>query len=529
MKTVSSTIATKPTKRSMRQVAVTALVVLPVTTLVALSVLGTVSPARAIPAFARKYHTTCARCHSAVPRLNNYGWNFKLRGYHVPGDEEVGTIRMKEDPHLTLLDSVPFALRLQGNWQGSTAKGMSQSVSTLDGEIDFLSGGTLAKRIGYWAEVDFPKNPDGSFNAEIGNVRGIFTDLIRRNPTALNLEVGKFNIDEFGISTGRILTQNPYAIYSLSGFPGNFAESDEVQGFNLFGAIGTGIGKGVAETEQKQGKAGDVTDAEKKKLEEELNQQTAKPLPDTPEVTATRAVLDALVKKGTLTQEDADQTLAELAKKLGPPPTAPPTAEAQAAAPVSLAKSDYDVRKGLFYQAGLVTRGADNGSMPQGYARLIYSDKHDWQIGPIAYIGANRIAGSPSFVNRFTRFGVEAGFRGGPARDVAGVSRKAFDFLAAFQNGRDSNIDGSGAHANHTGGFAEGAYLFDDRNLVVVRWDRLHSPDQPMIDVNSITLNYTRYLQRNLKMGFEYIPDLMGNSPTHVHGNLYMLFYDFTF
>src|SRR5215470_3779674 len=86
------------------------------------------SPGRAIPAFARKYHTTCARCHSVVPRLNNYGWNFKLRGFHVPGDEETGQIRTSEDPFLTLLDQVPLALRLQGNVQGSTAHGQSQTV-----------------------------------------------------------------------------------------------------------------------------------------------------------------------------------------------------------------------------------------------------------------------------------------------------------------------------------------------------------------------------------------------------------------
>ena len=65
--------------------------------------------AEAIPAFARKYHTTCARCHSVVPRLNNYGWNFKLRGFHVPGDEEAGMLRAKEDPFLSLRKRRKFA------------------------------------------------------------------------------------------------------------------------------------------------------------------------------------------------------------------------------------------------------------------------------------------------------------------------------------------------------------------------------------------------------------------------------------
>ncbi|HZT44374.1 MAG TPA: hypothetical protein VFA07_19570 [Chthonomonadaceae bacterium] len=493
------------------------------------------TPGHAIPAFARKYHTTCARCHSVVPRLNNYGWNFKLRGFHVPGDEDIGTIPTPEDKKLTLLDQIPFAVRLMGNVSGSTAKG-SQGASALDSEIDLLSAGRLAPRLGYWAELDTSKNPDGSYSTEIGNVRGIFTDLVRHHPTLLNLEVGKFNIDEFGISTGRILTQNPYAIYDVGDALGNFPESDEVQGFNFYGAIGTGIGKGVAAAEQKQGQAGAVSEEEKKALEQELSKEQAPtPPPENPELVAARAVLDALVKKGTLTQEEADQTLADLAGKLPPPATPPPTtppaeaAAAAAAAPVSLARSDYDVRKGLFYQAGLVNRGFDNNSKPQGYARLIYADKHDWWIGPVAYIGTNTIANDPNFTDNFTRYDLEAAYSTGPRRDVAGVARRAIDIYLAGQYGSDSNAAGSGVRVEHAGGFIEGTYILDDQNLFVLRWDRLYAGKMPGIDVSTLTLNYTRYLRRNLKVGVEYVPDLLRNSTYHVHGDQYFLFYDFTF
>ncbi|HLV79514.1 MAG TPA: hypothetical protein VKT32_04505 [Chthonomonadaceae bacterium] len=493
------------------------------------------APGRAIPAFARKYHTTCARCHSVVPRLNNYGWNFKLRGFHVPGDEDIGFMPTPEDKHLSLLDQVPLAVRLLGNVSGSTATG-SQGASVLDSEIDLLMAGRLDRRTGFWAELDTSKNPDGSYSTGIGNVRGIFTDLIRRQPTALNLEVGKFNMDEFGISTGRILTQNPYAIYAVGDALGNFPESDEVQGLNFYGAVGTGIGKGVAAAATKQGQAGAVSEAEQKALEEELNkEQAAKPPPENPEIVAARAVLDTLVKKGTITQEDADKTLADLASKLPPPATPPPTtppaeaAAAAAAAPVSLARSDYDIRKGLFYQAGFINRGFDNNSKPQGYARFIYADKHDWWIGPVAYFGTNSIAGSPGFTDNFTRYDLEAAYNTGPRRDVAGVARRAVDIYLAGQYGSDSNAAGSGVRVEHAGGFIEGTYILDDQNLFVARWDRLYAGKAPGIDVSTLTLNYTRYLQRNLKVGLEYVPDLLRNSPTHVHGDQYFLFYDFTF
>src|SRR5665213_2371898 len=52
--------------------------------------LGIVSatPAEAIPAFARKYQTSCQTCHIVFPKLNAFGEAFRLRGYRMPGETE---------------------------------------------------------------------------------------------------------------------------------------------------------------------------------------------------------------------------------------------------------------------------------------------------------------------------------------------------------------------------------------------------------------------------------------------------------
>ena len=42
----------------------------------------------AIPAFARKYQTSCQTCHIAYPKLNPFGNAFRLRGYRMPGETE---------------------------------------------------------------------------------------------------------------------------------------------------------------------------------------------------------------------------------------------------------------------------------------------------------------------------------------------------------------------------------------------------------------------------------------------------------
>src|SRR6185312_961040 len=108
-----------------------------------LLLLGLPSRTLAIPAFARKYHTTCARCHTVVPRLNNYGWNFKLRGFHVPGDEEAGKIVMKDDPFLSLIKEIPLGVRAMGSISNSNTRGMNPDVA-LNSKMELLFGDTLA-------------------------------------------------------------------------------------------------------------------------------------------------------------------------------------------------------------------------------------------------------------------------------------------------------------------------------------------------------------------------------------------------
>src|ERR1700690_613909 len=42
----------------------------------------------AVPAFSRKYQTSCQTCHTIFPKLNPFGTAFRLNGYHLPGETE---------------------------------------------------------------------------------------------------------------------------------------------------------------------------------------------------------------------------------------------------------------------------------------------------------------------------------------------------------------------------------------------------------------------------------------------------------
>src|ERR1700731_3551550 len=42
-----------------------------------------ISPASAVPAFARKYSLRCTACHESWPVLNDFGRNFRDNGYQL--------------------------------------------------------------------------------------------------------------------------------------------------------------------------------------------------------------------------------------------------------------------------------------------------------------------------------------------------------------------------------------------------------------------------------------------------------------
>src|SRR5512134_3019517 len=57
--------------------------------LVVLAILASSSPASAIPAFARRYRTSCRTCHGwTFPTLNAWGTRFRQNGYQYPDGAE---------------------------------------------------------------------------------------------------------------------------------------------------------------------------------------------------------------------------------------------------------------------------------------------------------------------------------------------------------------------------------------------------------------------------------------------------------
>src|SRR5258708_22151670 len=93
--------------------------------MIVVAVVGTAARADAVPAFARKYRTSCQTCHIMFPKLNAFGEAFRLRGYRMPGETE----EMVKDKPISL--GAPAYKRLwpEAVWPGEISPSVPLAVN----------------------------------------------------------------------------------------------------------------------------------------------------------------------------------------------------------------------------------------------------------------------------------------------------------------------------------------------------------------------------------------------------------------
>lgn len=165
--------------------------------------------AEAIPAFARKYRTSCQTCHIAFPKLNPFGQAFRRLGYRMPAETED---LVKEQPvslgapaykrvwpdsvwPSDIPGTVPLAINtVFTNLNERTTE--DEETTTIKNdfrfpeEVSFLTGGTMGETLSFFGEIVFAQEPDAveielehaqmNFNGPFGTGAG------------LNLKVGRF-------------------------------------------------------------------------------------------------------------------------------------------------------------------------------------------------------------------------------------------------------------------------------------------------------------------------------------------------
>jgi hypothetical protein len=176
--------------------------------LLVLLALAAAGSAQAIPAFARKYGTSCQTCHTAYPRLAPFGEAFRRNGYRFPGVDsdfmKQETVALGQDaskksfPNAVWpawVPSVPgFAYGANGSIVTHPTKGSDGfradngtqfSLDNLISEAHIWGGGSIDDTITFWMESTIT-----SGGASLERAQVLFNDLFGPQHY-VNLVVGR--------------------------------------------------------------------------------------------------------------------------------------------------------------------------------------------------------------------------------------------------------------------------------------------------------------------------------------------------
>jgi len=165
-----------------------------------------------IPAFARKYHTSCATCHNGFPKLTAFGEAFRRNGYQFPGGTDAEFT--KEEPVSlgsegnkkafpdaiwpgTLPGSSPLSLFLNGEAVYDPHVDPRFTFGGLGNSIEAVAGGTLGEDLSFWGQAGL--SGDG---VELNRIFLVFSNLVGEN-YAFNVRLGAFEPNLFSFSTHR--------------------------------------------------------------------------------------------------------------------------------------------------------------------------------------------------------------------------------------------------------------------------------------------------------------------------------------
>jgi hypothetical protein len=148
--------------------------------LLAIMLLAVASPADAIPAFARKYKTSCQTCHYAFPVLNAFGKAFRNNGYRYPAGQDRD---MTKDEPVNLgsegykkvwpdaiwpsdmAGTPPVSLRALGRFHYMEAAKLS--TFEIPHELELLFAGTFDDRISYFGEIELEHEAELAYGFKV--------------------------------------------------------------------------------------------------------------------------------------------------------------------------------------------------------------------------------------------------------------------------------------------------------------------------------------------------------------------------
>jgi len=235
-------------------------------TIVLALVLLNVPSAHAIPAFARKYETSCQTCHVGFPKLNPFGEAFRLNGYRMPKETEeqikIKPVSLGAEAYKRmwpkaiypsdLPGQVPLAMNVKmasvySSSLDETGRHLTQNDFQFPQEANLFAGATLGEHMSFLGEVTYAEQPGGSAQTEIERFHlGINSPFGTEH--LVNFKIGKFAADlddgfhemwiatDSGIDT--LFAFNPIGLNGGSGLAedgGGISLPGDVKGIEMYG------------------------------------------------------------------------------------------------------------------------------------------------------------------------------------------------------------------------------------------------------------------------------------------------------
>ena len=224
--------------------------------------LASVPKTSAIPAFSRKYQTSCTTCHNNYPELNDFGEAFKKNGFKFPKDDEtfvkeppvmLGAKAQKEAfPSAVYPGEIPGFLPIAFRYEGNFTLNRKQPPGVIaqsgfaprtdlfaPNTFTIISAGSFGQNLSFWIDDDISvgaANADGS----MGDGWLKYSDLGHRiglPKNALNVLFVQFDLDLL-FSQANSIYLSPYDIYSETAVAGPLGTTNNP---TIFGSPQRGI------------------------------------------------------------------------------------------------------------------------------------------------------------------------------------------------------------------------------------------------------------------------------------------------
>ena len=219
------------------------------------SLLIAASPAQAIPAFSRQFGQSCGACHTAIPKLNQAGEEFRLSGYtRYEGGAAIEKVPPIKIGRLSLPGTIPISVVGTVGFDGANIKERQREPNFREfifdpnsfnlEEIEIMAAAPLNKYVSFFvdfalAETELENRKFDLHGPEAPSIATITFNNLFIDDMA-NLRLGAYELPLGFSPEHRRLSIAPYQIYeataqSLLRLEGPSARgiSDEDQIFNL--------------------------------------------------------------------------------------------------------------------------------------------------------------------------------------------------------------------------------------------------------------------------------------------------------